>query len=417
MLNRMQEASGADEVSVRLPCHLDKEMVQEYLNLAQNHDIPSSYVRGKRRQWNDVDEFFGCGLSDFPDNTWMHETGAAHPDLGRSVVTDWISSTKLKQKSADESFHHPYMFLEEVGNGTAMHHLDLTHCCVVKPESPRMIPDPAKLRAGCERLRDKLSGFPWFSNNHADGGAVIGGDRLTALLHGTAVPYQNVCVLVITKNKEIFGRIVSIAIKSIKRAYPCVVTNRRFDTIEVACYNLDPKDNTYKCVELFKIIVDVFASPSHAAHWFDVDMNCIVYDGMNQWCTHAANRAFANGFMLLDEKEIVGGTTALRYAKHTHNYGYSVLAAGIPQAFMNTTLALCLIDMSKRSVHLDVFSVKYRMEHGWKVKGPTDISMTVAAAFIADTIVPYLGGTFIYAYSMHASHCDTLKRYTKYTSR
>lgn len=418
MLDGLQEVSGTEEVTVPLPDNVDVTFARAYVRFIQDL-IPPPFASDPNRytSWDAVDRFLGCNLSQYPGSTWMQELYAANPDMGKNASLEWIRRRTVFNK-ADTVVNDPHMFLMRVGDVTEKIKLDFEHCCIVKPETARLIPNATKLRTGCERLRASLPGFPWFADDGKQG-AIIAGGRTVALLHNTVLPGQDVDIFVVAPSVESANTLLDRIIKSIRGAHKHARVAWGRYTVDIDVF--ERVDTKYVCVEKFQIIMRVFASPSHVVHGFDIDLCGILYDGKNTWCTHNAARALANGFNLLDENKL-SSSAVFRYAKYARVYGYAVLAAGVPQEFMATPLARCLTDTSNNT-GMDVFNVLHLMQ--CKEWAPASASRDYNAVDFEENIwfrlqrttVPFSMmsmDTDVFTGAFNPVKADTLMRFNKY---
>lgn len=418
VLDMAEELAASDTVKVVLPDNVNVDMARAYLSFVEDL-TPPPYPDGpkSRTEWDMAERFFGCNVPGYPGTKWLQELYAACPAMGRNASLDWI---RRRTVFREEQVADPYMFLMKVEDVTweraDMVELDLDHCCIVKPEKARLVPMALRLTKGCERFKASLRGFPWFAENGKHG-AIIAGGRTVALLHNTTFAGQDVDIFVVAPDLPTATPVVERIIHSITTAYKDVLVNASKNTINlVVCEQKD--EDTYVSVEKFQIILRVFPSPSHVVHGFDIDLCGILYDGKDTWCTRNAARAMANGFNLLDENKL-SSSAVFRYAKYSRMYGYALMAAGIPQAFMATPLARCLTDTVRASDDVDVFSVlKLMRDDKWD---PSTAARDYDARTLEAVPNPYtvtyklvMCKYDVFTGAFNPVMTDTLARYTKY---
>jgi hypothetical protein len=411
-------APGVDMFEVLLPCNVNVGMAAAYIAFIEDL-IPPPFPNDSKTcaEWDTVEGFFGCGLHQYPGTRWLQELYAANPGMGKNASLEWINRRTVFKKMNPE-VTDPYMFLTKVKDvkWEDMVELDLEHCCIVKPERWRLIPSAIMMNKGCERFKAELPGFPWFAENGKQG-AIIAGGRTVALLHNTTITGQDVDIFVVAPDLAAATKVVDSVVGCITKTYKDFVITTGKHTFDINIFALE--DNAYKCVEKFQIILRVFPSPSHVVHGFDIDVCGVLYDGDTTWCTQNAARAMNNGFNLLDENKL-SSSAVYRYAKYAHLYGYAVMAAGIPQAFMATPVARCLTDLiSATGDGVDVFSVQKLMrDHAWKpTTAPRDYEVTTYERILKPNTVTYemIASEYkVFTGAFNPIVADTLARYNKY---
>lgn len=411
-------APGVETFDVRLPYNVNVGMAAAYIGFIEDL-IPPPFPNDSKTctEWGAVEGFFGCGMHQYPGTKWLQELYAANPGMGKNASLEWIRRRTIFKKLKTE-ITDPYIFLTKVKDVTwdDMVKLDLEHCCVVKPEKARRIPSAIMLTKECERFKASLPGFPWFAENGKQG-AIIAGGRTVALLHNTVITGQDVDIFVIAPDIVTGTKVVDSVIGSIIKTHKDFVITTSNHTFDIRVFALE--DDTYVCVEKFQIILRVFPTPSHVVHGFDIDLCGILYDGKNAWCTHNAARAMANGFNLLDENKL-SSSAVYRYAKYARMYGYAVMAAGIPQAFMATPVARCLTDLiSATGDGVDVFSVqKLMQDNKWDpTTAPRDYEVRTFERLHKPSTVTYkmIASEYnVFTGAFNPVVADTLARYTKY---